>query len=99
MRHPKQCRYFSWYGRCKFFPCSFLHVDKESKKVKELEARLDMKDDDVKEMKKTADDFKLKIGELETKLSMLENQLTRRMVKMESGMARPCLALFYVFNN
>ena len=43
----------------------------------------EMKADIIKEMKKTADDFKLKIGELETKLAMLENQLTRRIDKMK----------------
>ena len=26
-RHPKACRYFRNYGRCKFSPCAFKHED------------------------------------------------------------------------
>ena len=27
-RHPKLCKYFIQYGRCKFNPCAFLHLER-----------------------------------------------------------------------
>ena len=29
-RHPKTCKYYRDYRKCKFDPCMFLHVEKEN---------------------------------------------------------------------
>ena len=29
LRHPKTCRFYLFYGRCKFEPCSYLHKESE----------------------------------------------------------------------
>ena len=29
-RHPKVCKFYNYYRRCKFNPCAFLHVDKDA---------------------------------------------------------------------
>ena len=45
MRHPKKCKSFDAYGKCKFTDCAYLHVkDGEHSKVESLEK-------DVKELK------------------------------------------------
>ena len=38
-RHPKICRYFLNYGRCKFNPCSYSHIlnDMENEKVAKIQ--------------------------------------------------------------
>ena len=45
-RHPKDCKYFREFGRCKFSPCSFKHVNvraEQEKKIDHLEKSLPRK--------------------------------------------------------
>ena len=35
-RHPKACRYYRDYGRCKFNPCAFLHLENENRILEDL---------------------------------------------------------------
>ena len=35
-RHPKACIYYRDYGRCKFNPCAFLHLENENSILEDL---------------------------------------------------------------
>ena len=54
-RHPKLCKYFQNYGRCKFMPCSYKHVEVskiEESRIEDLEEKVRVKDDEIKALKK-----------------------------------------------
>ena len=40
LRHPRMCRFFKEYKRCKFDPCAYKHEDKE-KTIKEISEKLE----------------------------------------------------------
>ena len=31
LRHPRECKYYMEYKRCKFNPCAYLHVEQSDK--------------------------------------------------------------------
>ena len=65
-RHPKQCRYFLTYGKCKFNPCSYSHRNSpEHEKLKRLEI--------------TVDDMKREINELKEALKLNTAQMLKDM--------------------
>ena len=50
-RHPRQCRFYTVYGRCKFHPCAYMHVEKiEVQKIKHLEEKLVAKEIEIQEL-------------------------------------------------
>ena len=58
-RHPKICNWYSEYGRCKFNPCAFKHVD--SPNVTE-------------EIRKENTEIKAKLNEIDKSLKCLEER-------------------------
>ena len=53
-RHPKLCKYFQNYGRCKFMPCFYKHVEAskiEESRIEDLEKKVRVKDDEIKALK------------------------------------------------
>ena len=72
MRHPKVCRYFYTFGRCKFNPCSYRH-EAPDYKIKNLEKMLQDKDLKLSEMETLPCHNKLKLQFLENRLWELEN--------------------------
>ena len=36
-RHPRKCKYYMEYKRCKFNPCAYLHVEESDKTVKYIQ--------------------------------------------------------------
>ena len=53
LRHPKICRFFREYGRCKFNPCSYQHEVhwKDSRLSKEITDKLEKKDREIRELR------------------------------------------------
>ena len=68
-RHPKLCKYFENYGRCKFNPCAFKH-EESSKTVNKMNIndQLSFLDNEIKKKNN-------EIEELSSKVSILENRL------------------------
>ena len=60
-RHPKTCKYYLNYGRCKFNPCAFLHknndenVENLKKDNLEIVRKLEAIDRNLKELEKKAE--------------------------------------------
>ena len=78
-RHPKICKFYREYGKCKFDPCAFLHID-QNDTIDELK----QKNEDILEQLKNLDDMIKVIDEkltandsLHLKLQQLENKLER----------------------
>ena len=77
-RHPKICRYFDNYGRCKFFPCAFKHETRNSIIVNEertFSENYKFIENEIKEKSRMIDELSTKICSLETKISDLENKI------------------------
>ena len=55
-RHPKVCRFYQQYGRCKFNPCMYSHGPSQIlhliSKIETLEKELEIKELDICELKK-----------------------------------------------
>ena len=52
LRHPRACKFFQAYGRCKFEPCSYRHVDtREMILIKELQSSLEAKTVEVETLR------------------------------------------------
>ena len=53
-RHPKECRYYRKYRRCKFDPCKFLHSDNNIDEILKTKESIDLKlkliDDKIKKL-------------------------------------------------
>ena len=56
LRHPKVCKYYRDYCKCKFDPCMFLHVDKEN-------------DPQIKKVRKENESILKKIANLEATIN------------------------------
>ena len=70
-RHPKLCRYFQNYGRCKFSPCAFKHETSYIKPVNEendLREKLFFLENEIKEKDKKIEELATKISDLEIKI-------------------------------
>ena len=60
-RHPRECRYFKNYKRCKFDPCKFSHIDKVSQNLNQI--------------RKIKDNIDVKIAEIDDKIKKLNDQI------------------------
>ena len=86
-RHPKVCKFYQDYGRCKFNPCSYKHsrtknqFEFESKieileeKIKNLEKVLDDKSKDIEVLDKTILKQNEMISKYDDKLSELKDEI------------------------
>ena len=75
-RHPKLCRYFQNYGRCKFSPCAFRHETSNIIPVneeKDLREKLVFLENEIKAKDKKIEELATKISDLETKLSVIDS--------------------------
>ena len=67
LRHSKNCKYYTIYGRCKFDPCAYKHVDNQStfernkKEDKLIKAKLKHIDEQLKELNEKEIEIKLNI--------------------------------------
>ena len=75
-RHPKLCRYFKNYGRCKFYPCAFRHVSEISNDsndgIKDIKDKIDLLENAVKEKNRQIEEMSCEITKLETKITEKE---------------------------
>ena len=69
-RHPKPCRYFQTFGRCKYNPCSYSHVDSLIHvKIGKLESLIDMMRSEIEDLKQS-----LKMNQEKTKKIGVKSQ-------------------------
>ena len=76
-RHPKICKFFRKYGRCKFSPCAFKHEielsgndhEKTDKEVKVLSEKVLALENDIRNKNQEIEDLTEKISVIENKLS------------------------------
>ena len=94
-QHPVTCKYFSFFGKCKFSPCSYSHAKPfEIERMEKLEKTIKMNEKEIKELHSKVDVQKEKILELEKCLvkqgeSDFNNEvLTQRFIKLESGLSQ-----------
>ena len=82
LRHPRVCKFYSLYGRCKFEPCSYQHTEsKEMTLIKQLHSVLEVRNNEFNALHSTLEDQKetnkcleIKVTELITKSIALTNQ-------------------------
>ena len=72
LRHPRHCRYFQNYGKCKFLYCSYKHENTTKQKIEQLEYLIKEKDKAIdeheiviKKHEKMLTDIFLKFSEFE----------------------------------
>ena len=70
-RHPKTCKFYRDYGKCKFNPCMFSHVEKENNDQIDI-----LKKENVSILKKLVD-IDNSISELESKIQQSEELITK----------------------
>ena len=78
LRHPKICRYFDNFGRCKFSPCAFKHETRTSIPSNEqttVTENYKFLENEIKEKNRQIDELSTKICNLETKISDIENNI------------------------
>ena len=61
LRHPRECRYYREYRRCKFDPCKFTHIDNVSENFDQI--------------RKIKDNIDVKIAEIDDKINKLNDQM------------------------
>ena len=84
LRHPKICRYFETYKRCKFDPCAYKHEDNDkaikaiSEKLEQLSIKIKILDEKEKESEKMIEKLK-HIDDMakkkDDKIQILENNI------------------------
>ena len=81
-RHPKFCKYFRNYGRCKFNPCAFKHQILVGSN-KGLEEKIIFLENAVHEKNKQIEDLNLEIARLETKVNDIETKSEEKVETFE----------------
>ena len=76
-RHPKICRYFENFGRCKFFPCAFKHESRNSEPANEqiaMREKYKLIENEIKEKNKQIEELLARIDSLETRIKAVETK-------------------------
>ena len=74
-RHPKNCKYFKKYGRCKFSPCAFKHevfmnhYERLDKDIKDLNDKIRALEEIIMIKEKTINEITANVFEIERKQS------------------------------
>ena len=50
LRHPKICKFFKFYGRCKFNPCAYFHPSETKLNIEDLEKRIEAQESKSNEL-------------------------------------------------
>ena len=80
LRHPKLCRFYLQYGRCKFDPCSFKHElpPRYLKAIEDVtEKILKEKDNEVETLQSLLKANALKLTDIEEKFAKLEEKVEK----------------------
>ena len=71
-RHPRDCKYYNNYIRCKFNPCKFAHTEKvDDMKLKEMIVKVDS----IEETIKAKVEIETKIKEMDDRLESLQCEI------------------------
>ena len=80
-RHPKVCKYYRDYRKCKFDPCMFSHVEEENDpEIEKLKQENELIQKQIENLEKTMNDLNTKILEKEDfidKLVQVEKKFER----------------------
>ena len=78
-RHPRTCNFFRDYNRCKFFPCSYKHVEHVPEavndKLRELKETLKQKETEIMELRNLIEATNEHVKVLERKSNDLEMKI------------------------
>ena len=85
-RHPRPCRFYQTYGRCKFEPCSYKHIEpKEIILIKQLQSSLKEKSTEVEVVRNTLTDQTEHFKCLESEL----NETKKIVASIQAQIAAP----------
>ena len=74
-RHPRPCKFFQFYHRCKFNPCSYMHEDTmDMSKVKEVKSELEMQAAEIDTLKSKLEVLETNFTEIRIVLKGLNSQ-------------------------
>ena len=74
LRHPKSCKFYRDYGKCKFNPCMFLHVENEK------EVQIDTLKKENESFKNQLTNIEKSIAELDAKIVKSEEIISKLIV-------------------
>ena len=78
-RHPKDCRYFRKFGRCKFSPCAFNHETVVHGNVcEDMRKEIKILSDKILALENVISCQNLQIEEMNTKIQNIETKLTQK---------------------
>ena len=104
-RHPRSCRYFEEFRRCKFGEfCSFAHKIKEKNDIPnevtvDLEARIEVLENKVKDKDSEIDDLRKKVNEIEEQNEASKIEFTKTLEKVTTIVLKEATeALVKIFN-
>ena len=84
-RHPRECRYFALYNRCKFGSyCNYAHKPSTETLLKSCETKIKYLEKVVNEVENEKLDLKCKVDNLAMKLEALEKELKKETIKDNS---------------
>ena len=76
-RHPKLCKFYNLYGRCKFNPCAYLHPEKD-KSIDDMKKENEIILENIKKTENAIEEINAKLAShenLDDKLNVVENKL------------------------
>ena len=76
-RHPRLCKYYIQYGRCKFNPCAFLHFERDDS-IDNLKKENEVISENIRKIDKEIQELNDKLASsdnLDEKLSVVEVKL------------------------
>ena len=80
-RHPRECKFFKEYNRCKFNPCKFNHITNNSREIDIEQFREDnlktvAKLNDIEQILDEKKDLEAKINICDEKLKVFETKIS-----------------------
>ena len=84
-RHPKECKYFRNYNRCKFNPCKFAHkaIERKDEKLSETIDKVAK----IEDILQDRIDLEKKVDEYDEKINILENIIKEMELSMKKRKA------------
>ena len=80
-RHPKVCSFYRDFGRCKFNPCAYRHVNYlDNDRLQQLEKAIEERDIIINEMKTLITFNTEKINTLEHKMLEIKNSTVQSVI-------------------
>ena len=94
-RHPKSCKYYRNYGRCKFSPCAFKHQNQIgiNEGFEDMKGKIIFLENSVQEKNKQIEVLNSEILRLQTKVSEIETKSEEKVESFEQKVEKRFEAL------